>query len=147
MLALSPYKIAVYLVRNDDNAVLKADVAGAAQLFLSPYAADRVVRAAQYIHLYIVFNYLFLKIVKVYSIMTVFVKNERRVYKPAAVLLYYIAEGVVNRAVYDDRVVWFCKRADRDRQSAYDARSLHYPAALRLKIEIIAEPSRDSLVI
>ena len=66
-------KVTMYLIRYNNNLVLKADFTHFSKLSLSPYTSYRIVRAAQYEKLHIFVNYLLFKILKVNAVLPILI--------------------------------------------------------------------------
>ena len=101
-------KVTMYLIRDNNNLVLKTDFTHFSKLRLSPYTPYRIVRAAQYEKLHIFVNYLPLKILKVNAVLPILIYKPV-VHKLPPVEHDCLRKRIVHRLLDEHTVTLFCE--------------------------------------
>ena len=101
-------KVTMYLIRDNNNLVLKTDFTHFSKLRLSPYTPYRIVWAAQYKKLHFFVNYLPLKILKVNAVLPILIYKPV-VHKLPPVEHNCLRKRIVHRLLDEHTITLFCE--------------------------------------
>ena len=141
MLVSEDSHIAVYLVADNENVPLPAEVGESCEGVAVPAYACRVVRIAQYKHPALVVGYL-LKIVEVHHVSTVAL-SKRVVYHLAPVAFRHEPERMIDRRLDDDLLILLCEDVHSQSYSLDDARDERHPFSPYFPLVMAAYPVDD----
>ena len=132
--------VAVYLVRNDDDATLRTEVGKAAQGVYIPYDASRIVRIGEYQHAALLVSHLG-KTLEVHRVRSVLVHDERIHHHLTLVAQRSEAERMVYRRLDDYLLVGLAEHVDNEAYALDDARNESHPFAVDIPLMMVGNPS------